>query len=158
MKIKFTKFLNENIFNGVEVKNIGSKSTNDLREHFIHYGMEDDDVDSFCRNSDKVNIFELKVSRSLNLTLSEIFDHYNFIIQSLTNIRQEDNFINYNEPVVFDFYWPNMGNGLTSIIEEGELHPKYNADIYTIYSGEKKLDKFLDEELELMISSKIYNL
>ena len=45
-----------------------------------------------------------------------------------------------------------MGNGLTSIAEEND------DTCYIIYSGEEQLNKFIEEELEVILKSDKYNI
>jgi hypothetical protein len=148
--LKYIKFIKENkLINGIEVIYIGNKRTETLKEHFTNIYMYDDDFDTLVKYSPKINVFELKIPFNLELGLYDILEKGDLTANILYNK-------NYTNQIPNRIYWIDMGNGLTSIAEE--TFPNYNNECYYIYSGEKRLDKFLKEDLEILLNAEKYNL
>jgi hypothetical protein len=150
MHIKFLEFINESIINsGIEINRLDDISIDqELQNYLINNGMRSDDVDLFNKYNDnkKVSVFELIIPWNLDLDFTTILSK-----GKLSVIKLDD----YG---VIGFYWIDMGNGLTSIAEEGKSKYSAGSDSYTIYSGEKRLNKFLEEELEILFNTEKYNL
>ena len=150
MYIKFIEFLNEERNNnGVEVNHLSDIPVDqELRNYLMENGMNVDDVNLFCKYNDnkKVSVFELIVPWNLHLDLTDILRKGNLSL------------IELNIGLDFGFYWIDMGNGLTSISNGGISKYSAENDTFTIYSGEKRLNDFLEKDLELLFNAEKYNL